>query len=245
MRMEVVLTVSESKRLIAKAITAHPAVEDALRNGTVAVAKGTTNAYVAEELLGKSIDKHRYVSGWVQPATAKGTVKNDFPDVVLKNGKPLDGISAPEAARSMGPGDVFIKGANALNYASKVAGVLIGHPTGGDIGATIGHLVARRVRLIIPVGLEKNIATDIHAVHNLLSDEPSKEDVPTMWPVYGEIITEIEALNLLTDVQSAQIGSGGVNGAEGSVRILFWGDLQQIEITSQLIKTIQGEPRFM
>ena len=49
---EVVLTVAESKRLIAKGVAGHPDVLTALSRGIVVVCKGTTNAYVVEELLG-------------------------------------------------------------------------------------------------------------------------------------------------------------------------------------------------
>ena len=55
MKMTVTLTVAESKRLIAKGVAAHPAVRQALENGLVAIAKGTTNGYVAEEILGQQI----------------------------------------------------------------------------------------------------------------------------------------------------------------------------------------------
>ena len=53
-----VLTVAESKRLIARALKRHPAVVAALGRGTVAVAKGTTDAYVYEELSGEGIHRH-------------------------------------------------------------------------------------------------------------------------------------------------------------------------------------------
>lgn len=46
-----VVTPSAGKRLIAKALTMHPAVLEALKNGTVVVVAGTTNGYVAEEIL--------------------------------------------------------------------------------------------------------------------------------------------------------------------------------------------------
>jgi len=245
MRTEVLLTVAESKRLIAKGIAKHPAVQSALRGGIVAVAKGTTDAYVAEELLGAPIEKHRYVLGAVQPAGAKTRTSGDLPDVVLKEGERLDGATAKEIIRQMGPGDVFIKGANALNYASKVAGILVGDPTGGTIGATIGCMIARRIRYIVPVGLEKNIATDIHAVHSLLGDvEESKGFIPTMWPVNGEVFTELEAFEILTGVRGAQTSAGGVGGAEGSVRLLLWGSAEEIESAARLIEDIQGEPPF-
>ena len=55
MMMSAVLTVSESKRLIAKGVAASEVLQTALENGTVAVAKGTTNSYIVEELLGEEI----------------------------------------------------------------------------------------------------------------------------------------------------------------------------------------------
>ena len=51
---QVVLTVAASKRLIARAVAAHPAVQTALRSGTIVIIAGTTNGYIAEELLAPS-----------------------------------------------------------------------------------------------------------------------------------------------------------------------------------------------
>ena len=45
------LTPAAGKRLIAKAVVAHPVVQTALKSGTVAIIAGTTNGYVAEEIL--------------------------------------------------------------------------------------------------------------------------------------------------------------------------------------------------
>lgn len=60
------LTSSESKRLIAKGVKAMPGVQRALKEGTIIVAGGTTNAFVAEELLGIEIeDKTGYTMGIV------------------------------------------------------------------------------------------------------------------------------------------------------------------------------------
>ncbi|MHC4704557.1 MAG: hypothetical protein ACYTFQ_28760, partial [Planctomycetota bacterium] len=65
---QVVLTVSESKRLIAKAVAQMPVVKEALRDGMIIIAKGTTNTYVAEELLGRKIARGAYVLGRTYPA---------------------------------------------------------------------------------------------------------------------------------------------------------------------------------
>ena len=67
MKRQFVLTVAESKRLIAKAVAQLPEVQSAMSEGTVVVATGTTNAYVLEELWGKKIDKRRYRSGITTP----------------------------------------------------------------------------------------------------------------------------------------------------------------------------------
>jgi hypothetical protein len=45
------LTPAAGKRLIAKAMAAHPAVKAAISSGTLAIIAGTTNGYVAEEIL--------------------------------------------------------------------------------------------------------------------------------------------------------------------------------------------------
>ena len=157
MQMQVVLTVAEAKRLIAKGVAACEAVKTALEGGTVALAKGSTNAYVYEELTGARIEKRDYMTGRTVPATGanrapKTGFSSDIPDLVLKKGEPVEGVSATGALAEMAEGDVFIKGANALNYSLDQAALLIGHPTGGTWGAAVGTCVARRITMLIPVG---------------------------------------------------------------------------------------------
>ena len=145
----------------------------------------------------------------------------------------------------MGPGDVFIKGANALNYERRQAGILIGHPTGGTIGAVIGTLVARRVTLIIPVGLEKNIPGDLHEIYGRMVEVSANGSGPMLWPVDGEIFTEVEALELLSGCRAAPIAAGGIAGAEGSVRIAVWGTADHVARAEAAVEDILGEPPFI
>ena len=65
MQASFTLTVSESKRLIAKAVAAMPEVVRAQREGYLLVGRGSTNAYVVEELTGEPLEKERYVAGQV------------------------------------------------------------------------------------------------------------------------------------------------------------------------------------
>ena len=48
MRTSFVLTVAQSKRLIAKGVAQLPEVKHALAEGILAIGRGTTNAYVVE-----------------------------------------------------------------------------------------------------------------------------------------------------------------------------------------------------
>ena len=62
----VVLTSSESKRLVAKGVAALPEVRQALQEGFVIIGRGTTNAFVAEELTGGKIEnKGHYAAGFI------------------------------------------------------------------------------------------------------------------------------------------------------------------------------------
>jgi len=245
----VVLTVSESKRLIAKGVAALPQVRRALEDGIVAVAKGTTNSYIVEELLGRPIDKTAYTTGLTLPERPKRTPKlaeEKMPDLVLKRGEPVEGVSAVEAVKEMRAGDVFIKGANALDYRRKVAGILIGHPEGGTIGATLGTIVARGIELVIPVGLEKLVYEDIEALSRRVRRfDESLTEIPTLMPVTGTIVTEIEALKVLCGVEATLLSAGGVAGAEGSVRLLIEGERGAVKGALELLRSIQGEPMFI
>ncbi len=89
MKKQFVLTVAESKRLIAKGVAALPQVQRAMKEGIVAVAPGTTNGYVLQELWGEEFELARYRSGVTTP-TGSGYVKlhpDLIPDVVFVKGK--------------------------------------------------------------------------------------------------------------------------------------------------------------
>lgn len=243
-----VLTVSESKRLIAKGVAALLSVRRALKEGIIAIAKGTTNAYIVEELLGMTIDKPAYTIGVTLPKRTMHTTglrDQKLPDVVLKNGVPVEGMTVIEAVQQMKKGDVFIKGANALDYKRKVAGILVGHPEGGTIGATFGIVIARRIELVIPVGLEKLVYDDIESLSiktRVLDGDEILNETPPLVPVTGTIITEIEAFKLLCNVDATLIAAGGVGGAEGAVRLLIEGTKEEVLKALELIESIQGEP---
>jgi hypothetical protein len=246
MKKQFVLTVSESKRLIAKGVASLPQVQRAMKEGIVAVAPGTTNAYILRELWGKEFELARYRSGVTTP-TGSGYVKlhpDLIPDVVFVKGKVDEGLDRATCIEKMGHGDIYIKGANAVDYFGDVAGVLIGHPVGGTVGGSLPGIIGKKIELIIPVGLEKRVEEDIHDLHHLASTGEFEGPVPNLWPVSGTIVTEIEALRVLTGVDAYLYAAGGVDGAEGSVRLLVEGTEDEVKEATELVDSVKGEPPY-
>lgn len=246
MKRQVVLTVAESKRLIARGVAALPEVKKAMKGGMVVVATGTTNAYVLEELWGRSIDKRRYRSGITtprEPERHEEPQEEPMPDVVFRKGEVAEELNRYNAVEHMGKGDIYIKGANALDYMGQTAGVLIGSPVGGTLGAVLGQIIGKKIHLIIPIGLEKLVYEDINELHRLAAQGDSEG--PSMWPIMGTIITEIEALDILTGVEATLYAAGGIAGAEGAVRLMLMGTQDQVEAALGLIESVKGEPRYL
>ncbi len=244
---QAILTVSESKRLIAKAVKEMPIVKNALANGMVIIVKGTTNAYVAEEITGKEIEKAAFVRGRIQPAKGGKELPNvqAVPDVILEKGKVVD-LPLAEAVKKLKPGDVVIKGGNALDYKNRLVGVNIAAPDGGTTGTTLPYVVARKAYLVIPIGLEKLVAGDIVDL-TLKMREPiqSLNGLQSMFLLTGEIVTELEAVNVLTGATAFQCSAGGIGGTEGSVWLVFRGTREQVTKALKLVQSIQGEPPYV
>ena len=235
---------AESKRLIAKGVAALDFVQEKLKNGIIVVASGSTNACLYEELTGQQIDRRAYVTGRTVPATAgSGWEVEALPDLVLVNGEPAADLDRLSALDRMEAGDIYIKGANALNYAVGVAGITIGNPRGGTIGGAMGTIIGKKLQLLIPVGLEKEVPFDIYEAVDLIS-EPDEHlgHVYSLFPVQGTIFTEIEALEVLCGVDAYAVAAGGVAGAEGGLRLLLDGDADAVRAAVALVESIHGEP---
>lgn len=254
-----ILTVAESKRLIGKAVAQMPIVKDALANGMVIVIKGTTNAYVAEEIAGGKANHAAFVTGRIEPEKGTKYLPKTQPvnHLILEKGKVVD-ITLADAAKKLKAGDVVIKGANALDYKNKLAAVNILDPMGGTTGITMPIIVARKAHLVIPVGLEKLVATDIvdltlkmREPMETLSSPPGSSkalfpgyNIPSMWILTGDIVTELEAIKILTGATAFQASAGGISGAEGGVWLVFRGTRDQVKKALELTKSIQGEPPY-
>lgn len=252
--LQFVLTPSAGKRLIAKATIEHTAIKQALHSHTIVIIAGTTNGYIAEELLAllkqdKGFNKNRFFRGVTLPPAVKTSDTGRLPDesqfpgdVVITKGVWQKGKTIFDVIDDLKQGDVILKGANCVNLSHKQAGILIGHPKGGTIVVALQAVVGRRVKLILPVGLEKRIAEDLNSIAEMLNDPGSTG--PRLLPVPGEIITELEAISILSGAQATLVAAGGVCGAEGSVWIAVDGKPEQVEKAKKVLDLVAGEPVF-
>jgi len=245
-KAQITLTPPESKRLIAMAVVRLSEVKKALKEGIVVVCLGTTNAFVAQELCKKSVDPSRFAAGVILPqGTCVIPKERRMKEFVFVKGK-LTEMGLDDVLPKLGPSDVVIKGANALDP-SWTAGIFLASETGGTIGKILGIVSSRGVKLIIPVGLEKFIPSSIKEVApetGIFGFDYSTGVPVGLIPISGRIVTEIEAVKILTGADAKVMGAGGLSGAEGSVTLLVSGSEEQIVKLQKIVENIKGKIRF-
>jgi hypothetical protein len=245
-----VLTVSEGKRLIARGIVRMPLVQNVLKKGMLVIAKGTTTTYIAKEILKADVPHGAFVIGRVYPEKGGERLKpcEAMGEIVLVDGQHRKDLSLDEALKKLKPGDVVLKGANALDYENKLAAGLIGVPStsAGSSGKIIPATVGTKAHLIVPVSLEKQVGGNIvEIVKAMQTAATTLGDDLSMVLYTGIIFTEIEALATLAGVSALHVASGGIGGAEGALRLLLRGSEQQVKNALEVIEGVQGEPPFV
>lgn len=242
------ITVPAGKRLIAKAVVSLSQIREALVNHTIIIISGSTNGYIAEEILSEigqaeNFSKASFMRGINLGPGKKVTAGNySESDIVIEKGTWKKGKTIFDVASSLGQHDIILKGANAVDSERKLAGIQIGNPTLGTSAAILPAVVGRRTELIIPVGLEKRIFGNIGEIAAKLNDPVSNGF--RMLPVSGTIITELEAIKLLTGATSELIAAGGIKGAEGSCWIGISGTEEQVDAAGEILRAIANEPLF-
>ena len=248
------LSPAAGKRIIAKSMLYLPSIIEALEKRTIVIIAGTTNGYICEEILEKTnqisdFSKKRFFRGVTLPplyaTTDTGRIADEsqFPgDVVIVKGKWEKGKTIFDVVDSLRKGDIVIKGANALDLINMKAGIYIGHPKAGTISVAMQAVLGRRVELYLPIGLEKRVSGDLDKIAQKLNS--TNASGPRLLPVCGNIITELEAINIITGAESELVAAGGICGAEGSCWIAVSGNDEQVNKAEKLIKSVYQEPSF-
>jgi len=242
------LTVAESKRLIAKGIAQHPLVKQKLASGTIIITRGSTNTYIAEELVGLDASHGQFVTGNITPV--KGLAiefgGDKVPEIIIIDGKRTE-MPFKEALASLKEGDIVFKGGNLLNYDLKQVAVTVGAADFGTVGRIQPYTKEGPAHLIVPIGLEKQVYGDLNEYSRILATKIQKKGFIPQIIVHqnAEIFTEIEAIKLFGQVEVIPYASGGLAGSEGGKSFAIYGSQAEIEKVLKQISEIQGEKAFI
>lgn len=241
-----VLTPAAGKKLIGMAVAVLPEVRQAFENGRLAIANGTTTAYVIEALTGKQVEKFEYCVGVIAEGRFTENPDNDHTMMVWDKGNEIRVPFAeflPEL-RKFQRDDVFIKGANAIDPYG-YAGGLQTNPNGGSWADAFGFITARGIHCIVPVGLEKMIPSVIEASKKMGQNriDYSIGNPAGMIPLTSfKVVTEVQALKELSGVLATPVSGGGIAGCEGARAFVVEGTEEQVRKAFFVVNQVHDEP---
>lgn len=243
---QIFLSPSAGKKLIALALAQDASVLEAMEKHTVLVVAGTTNAYLAEELLARlgdtDFEKYRFFRGIIRREGIPESLGKLEGDVIIRKGERIRGKSIHDVADEMKAGDMIFKGANAVHLATGESAILAGNPTSGTMGPIYRAAVGRRVRVIVPVGVEKRVEQPIHELCQIVNR--AQASGLRLAPSVGMAYTELDAIRNLTGANPHLIAAGGVCGCEGSAFFQCEGTGEQLEKLEYWLHQVSSTPRF-
>ena len=257
LHLQVVLTPTESKRLLSKAVLQLDEVKRALDSGIVIIHPCSTTIFMLEELGFQVHEQGIWVCGHISPKglcisrkqidsvmsrPGYGPELYDF-DIIIRKGQmlPFEESALGPILEEMNADDLYIKSVNALDPESKAGVLLAARSTGGSIGLVLKKQKQKKFKLILPVGLEKRIPIPLSQAMSMAAKTQKAQGIPCgLWRLKGKLITEIEAFRILCDVDAVPISAGGLCGAEGAIVWVLSGDEQKVENAYKLRRQIQG-----
>ena len=237
-----VLTVNDGKWLIARAILEMENVKNALKNGKVVLKGGTTVSCISELLCGYRMK----ICGRTLPeggfAGKRYTSQSHL--IMIENGEviDIDKVYIQELLK-LNPGDVIITGANIIDAYGNAA-MLAGSPGGNQGGQAAAPIISEGADVIVAAGLEKLMpgsVLDSMKTARRKGIEPRKGMSCGLFPVVGDIVTEVEAMKQLADVDVCIIGRGGIFGAEGGTFFQVTGEEEEVLRLEEIVKLCRNQ----
>lgn len=237
----------ESKRLIAKAVVQMEEIKIAKQEAYIILNGGTTNGYIAQELLGmRDLEPQKFTAGTNTHrllCVTDADKRTPFPIILYKGERSAKTL--PEALQDFHIESVLIKGANAVDPEGNV-GVITSGFDGGTIGATYGTAFSQGMKYIFAVGLEKMVASVKEAAAWIGGAKTLDYTIGADFGIFcipnGIVVTEIEALKILADVEAKHVASGGVGESAGAVVLVIKGEEANVRKAISIVESIKGEP---
>ena len=245
MRASIVLTPAESKRLIAKAVVQKSNVKKAMERAYIILCEGSTNVMIAQELFGMDVLCENFICGTSAGGVlciSEPEIRSTFPLVAYK-GK-ITNLPYEKALEDFHLDTVIIKGGSAIDKHGLV-GVIVSGYDGGVLPKLMGVSVSQGIRMICPIGLEKVV----FSVREAAKHAGGKRFNYSMGADYGlfvvpnaDVVTEIDAIKILSGAEATHIASGGIDGSEGAVILSCEGHINEINKVTEIVESIKGEP---
>jgi len=259
--VQVVLTPTEAKRLLSKAVLGMDEVKRALDKSILIVHPSSTTVFMMEELGFKYSPTSEYgvwICGHISPKGLCGprvvykmisetpewkAVKYPY-DFIVRKGKPVpfgEESALGPILEEIDSDGVYVKGVNAIDPKGKVGVLLMDRSGGGSIGLIVKKQKQKNFRMIIPVGMEKRITIPLEKAMKAAMAAKRAQGIPcSIWELHGKIITEVEAFRQLCDVEAIPISAGGVCGAEGCIVWALEGEEKNVDKAYRLCGEIHG-----
>ena len=257
MLAQIVLTPTESKKLIAKAIAKLDVVKQAAAEGLIVLHPSSSTYFIFEELTGEKPKTNHWVCGVVTPrgmcvemamALGGNTPQGTEYDPgklgglwAIKKGEVITENTTSGLMEQMTSKDVYIKGVNALDTQGNV-GILVGER--GGLGVVLSAWKKKKFALVFPAGLEKLIPIPVRQA--AMAAKQAKYTygmgLPAGLFAYpdGKSITEIDAVKILSGAAAIPIASGGLGGAEGATTLIIKGTNKQVREAIKFIEQSKG-----
>ncbi len=242
MLTQITLTVHEAKRIIAKGIAMLPVIQEAMQSGKILLKGGTTVSAICEELVGKKLR----ISGRIVPSGTKTSLLplTGFHSALVQDGALRDVDDClEETVENLSAEDVVILGANAIDPFGNAA-MMYGASLGGKPGRILSALMSEMKNIIIAAGLEKLVPGPLPQIIQQFGRKNIDRSIGMavgLVPLAGRIITEQEAIPLLSHVTCSVIGKGGIFGAEGATTMIIEGEREEVEKVFDVVCSIKGQ----
>ncbi len=254
---QVVLTPTESKRLLCKAVLSLDEVKRALGEGLLIIHPSSTSIFMLQELGFELPERGIWVCGHISPRGLCISRKmldavfenpeygaEHYPfDLIIQKGEmlPFEKSALGLALNEMNSRDVYVKSVNAIDPEGKLGVLLAARSTGGSIGLVMKKQKEKKFKIIIPVGLEKRITVPLQQAQKAAVRASKAQGIVCgLWQLRGTLITEIEAFRHLFHVEAIPISAGGLEGAEGSIVWLLRGKETNVNKAYDFCQQIHG-----
>lgn len=240
-KIQVTLTGSESKRLIAQASTQVPEVKACLEQGhRLLLAGGTTVSAMSEELgFGPLRISGRIDAGGTRSAQGPGPAPHNL---LIQKGKAVNvDHNIQSVVEQMDSNDLIVTGANAIDPYGRAA-LAFAALGGGSRGHALHSAYMQGIPTLVLCGLNKLIPDlGMAMAHSGRSGiEKSMGAAIGLYNIFGPVLTEIKAFEILFHVQAVVIAGSGIGDGEGSRTFVILGEEENVLRTWEHVLALKG-----